>query len=143
MSKRIYRVNELVTDTNNLDLLEDINRYYLDDKDELPFKIYVAGGNNYGNGLEKYSKPHFHVIVYNINNIAKLRIDIPSLEEWAINKNLNVVESNIKDYGHIIDKIIKWFDITQTGSFGITNNLKNTISIWNMSNSDNKNVDKI
>ena len=65
------------------------------------------------------------------------------MEEWAINKNLNVVESNIKDYGHIIDKIIKWFDITQTGSFGITNNLKNTISIWNMSNSDNKNVDKI
>lgn len=143
MSKRIYRVDELVTSTDNLDLLENITRYYLDDKNELPFKIYVAGGDNYGNGLEKYSKPHFHVIVDGINTVEKLRINIPTLEEWNTNKNIEVVYSTVKDYNHIIDKIIKWFDITQKGSFGITNNLKNTITMWNISNARNKNVDQI
>lgn len=143
MSKRIYRVNELVTSTDNLDLLDNITRYYLDDKNELPFKIYVAGGDNYGNGLEKYSKPHFHVIVDGIHNVEKLRINIPTLEEWNNNKNIEVVYSTVKDYNHIIDKIIKWFDITQKGSFGITNNLKNTITMWNISNAGNKYVDQI
>lgn len=142
MSKRIYRVNELVTNTDNLDLLADVNRYYLDDRDELPFKVYVAGGDNYGHGLEKYSKPHFHIII-NGENVNKLRINIPTLDEWKINKNLKVVDNTFDDYEHIINKMIKWFDITHNGSFGMTNNLENTIAVWNMSNSENKNVDLI
>jgi hypothetical protein len=69
MANRIYRVNELVTETDNLDLLDDVTRAYISKKDELPFKVYVAGGENYGKGLESYSKPHFHVIIEDDNKI--------------------------------------------------------------------------
>lgn len=143
MSGRIYRVNELVTDTDNLDLIGDISRYYVATKTELPFKLYVAGSENYGNGLEKYKKPHFHVIIEDGSNIEKMRINIPTIKEWSDNKKLEVVFSTISDYGDILDKISKWLDIKVKTTLGETNKLRDLIFTWNNANEENKNVDFI
>ena len=143
MSRKIFRINEFVTNDNNLDLDKDVNRYYVGDDSIFDFKMYVAGGVSYGNGLKKYKKPHFHIIIDKNFNFDKICIYIPTKEEWIVDKRLVVVESTIGDYDDILIKITTWIDIEHIGSFGVSTNLDVLISMWNLSNQGNKNVDII
>jgi len=134
MSKRIYRVNELVTDTNNLDLLEDVSRAYIADK-SFQYKVYVAGGDNYGKGIESYSKPHFHIIIEN-NSIEKFRILIPG-NDWDSNKKLEILDNTTKDHSKVLDIIAKWLDEDWQNRNHLTN-LNKIKQQWNFLNENNK-----
>ena len=136
MNDRIYRVNELVTETDNLDLLDDVTRAYIAKKDELPFKVYVAGGDNYGKGLESYSKPHFHVIIENGSNVEKFKVLIP--DDFS-DKKLTII-GNFSDK-KVIDTLIDWLD----KDWQMRNHCSNLDKIkkqWSFLNSDNKYVIK-
>ena len=142
MSERIYRVNELVSHSDNLDLLEDVARAYVAKRDELPFKVYVAGCDNYGNGLKKYKKPHFHVIIEGENILDKIRIYIPTRNEWLSNKKLIICDFCLKNYDDVLEILSKWLD-TDWQNRGIRSNLENITFTWNELNDENHGVDKI
>lgn len=139
---RIYRVEELVTNINNLDLLEDVNRGYVAFKDELPFLLYVAGCDDYGKGLEKYKRPHFHIHQTVGFLINKIIIYIPTLEEWKINKKFDIFGNVNKKFEDITKILTEWFDKDWQNRNYCTNHEK-IIKIWNNYNYYNKNVDKM
>jgi len=124
----------LVTDTNNLDLLEDVSRAYIADK-SFPYKVYVAGGDNYGKGIESYSKPHFHIIIEN-NSIEKFRILIPG-NDWDSNKKLEILDNTTKDHSKVLDIIAKWLDdknttITNYRNLDIVRHEWNALNMYNV-----------
>ena len=137
-NNKVFKINELVTIDNNLDLLDNVDRCYIDTKNVLGFDVYVAGGDDYGNGLEKYSKPHFHVILRKDNDVFKYRFEIPSNDEFI----LKVIDSGLNGFKYIKDvenKLNKWL-VLPSDYTPYNTNLKEIKIFWNHLNKYNKNL---
>lgn len=143
--KKIMKISEYVKDIQNGLILEMAR---INDKTVFNYDVFVYGGNSYGTGRNEHVEPHFH-FSDNIKNpqIFSISILIPTLKEWAQNKDLYICESQNGNYtwpGLKKEKkeLILWLDemnfIDKTKT-----NLETIITQWNILNIDNKNVKKI
>jgi len=110
--------------------MESINTYKMSIGDDLPFDIYISGGEGY-----KIAIPNF-TLKYNDIEIS---IIIPNISEWKKNKILNITSYNSTKKNDIDDiniKVIEWLDSKFPLYEDITN-IENLRIQWNVLNSDN------
>lgn len=129
MGNNIKKFNELKYHSVN-NHIDDINTYKMSIGDDIPFEIYISGGEGY-----KISIPNF-TLKYNDIEIS---IIIPNISEWKKNKILNIAPYNSTKKNDIDDiniKVIEWLDARFPLYEDITN-IENLRIQWNVLNSDN------
>ena len=117
-------------------------------KDEIPYDVYVNGGDSYGTGRNEHGKPHFH-FADNMKNYSKFKLSvlIPTIEEWKNNKTLIISpkdssQSNWNGLNKEKNILIDW--MSKNNSRNPRNsNLFVIINFWNTLNSNNNNVKQV
>jgi len=107
---------------------------------EIPYNVYVYGGNSYGKGRNEHGEPHFYV--YNKSKKLQVIFKIPSTNQWKNKKELIIIENNFKNVKTVENIIIDWLDDNNEEQIKLTN-LELIRYLWNTLNKENKNVYQI
>jgi hypothetical protein len=100
--------------------------------------IIIYGGDKYSKGKKEHDPPHFHV---KYDNNKEFIIDIPTVDEWENNKNLNC-KGDIDN--NVLDNILEWIEL-ENNEFEILN-IEYLRYRWNSENEFNDQtttIDKI
>ena len=138
---KVFKINELVTNDNNLDLKDNVDRCYIDTKGILGFDVYVAGGDLYGEGVEKYKTPHFHVIYRLGDDVFKYMIEIPNKDNMVI-KFIDYGLNGLLYIDMIKNKLIKWLNDKSDYS-DVNTNLNEIQIFWNHLNNENETLKQL
>jgi len=143
--KHIKKINELKLGIITHDPVLEMAR--INDIKEIPYDIFVYGGDSYGSGKNEHGDPHFHFADKIRGGDWHFSILIPTVEEWNQSKELYISETSNGDYnwtGLRKEKkmIIEWLD-KPNKDFELYSNLEVIRSEWNILNTDNKNVSQI
>jgi hypothetical protein len=145
MKKRIHtKINEYLNSHDDVDMIVEMARI---NGNELPYLVYVYGGNSYGKGRNEHGEPHFHFMDKMNGGKFKLSILIPSKLNWSSSKDLIILpdDSTQIDWSGLKKEkrmLIEWMDLKNTDEPDLTNYQAIRFS-WNSSNKDNKNVRQI
>jgi hypothetical protein len=141
----LKRINELKVEIITHDPVLEMAR--INDPKELPYDVFVYGGDSYGTGRNEHGNPHFHFADKIKDGEFHFSVLIPTVEEWKQNKELYISETSNGDYNWSGLKkqkklLIEWLD--KTNKFDIDKtNLEFIRLQWNVLNVDNKNVSQI
>jgi hypothetical protein len=141
----LKRINELKVGIITHDPVLEMAR--INDPKELPYDVFVYGGDSYGTGRNEHGDPHFHFADKIKGGKFHFSVLIPTVEEWKQNKELYISETSNGDYNWSELKkqkklLIEWLD--KTNKFDIDKtNLEFIRLQWNVLNVDNKNVSQI
>ena len=141
----LKRINELKVGIITHDPVLEMAR--INDPKELPYDVFVYGGDSYGTGRNEHDDPHFHFADKIKGGKFHFLVLIPTVEEWKQNKELYISETSNGDYNWSELKkqkklLIEWLD--KTNKFDIDKtNLEFIRLQWNVLNVDNKNVSQI
>jgi hypothetical protein len=141
----LNRINELKVGIITHDPVLEMAR--INDPKELPYDVFVYGGDSYGTGRNEHGNPHFHFADKIKDGEFHFSVLIPTVEEWKQNKELYISETSNGDYNWSGLKkqkklLIEWLD--KTNKFDIDKtNLEFIRLQWNVLNVDNKNVSQI
>ena len=143
--KHIKKINELKLGIITHDPVLEMAR--INDIKEIPYDIFVYGGDSYGSGRNEHGDPHFHFADKIREGDWHFSILIPTVEEWNQSKELYISETSNGDYnwtGLRKEKkmIIEWLD-KPNKDFELYSNLEVIRREWNILNTDNKNVSQI
>jgi hypothetical protein len=140
MTKLYTKINEYLN--HNSDLIVEMARI---NGEELPYLVYVYGGNSYGSRNE-HGEPHFHYMDKMNDGKFKLSIKIPSKLEWNYIKDLIILPDSSQNNWNKLKKekkmLIEWLDIKNNDVPELTN-FQFIIVQWNVLNKENKNVRQI
>jgi len=144
---KVLKFDELNEYKNNQikdDLIVEMARI---NGNELPYLVYVYGGNSYGAGRKEHGEPHFHFMDKINDGKFKLSILIPNQKELDLINDLIIIEedsSQINWNGLKKEKqtLLEWLNKMNIDVPTITN-LKMIITQWNILNRENKNVKQI
>lgn len=142
----IKRINELV----NAGIIKHDSIFEMariNDLKELPYDVFVYGGDSYGSGRNEHGEPHFHFADKIKGGDWQFSIFIPTVDEWNQNKDLYIYETSNGDYswnGFKKEKklLIEWLDKSNK-DLDLYKNIEIIRQQWNILNSDNKNVSQI
>jgi len=143
--RHLKRINELKVGIITHDTVLEMAR--INDPKELPYDVFVYGGDSYGTGRNEHDDPHFHFADKIKGGKFHFSVLIPTVEEWKQNKELYISETSNGDYNWSELKkqkklLIEWLD--KTNKFDIDKtNLEFIRLQWNVLNVDNKNVSQI
>ncbi len=141
----LKRINELKVGIITHDPVLEMAR--INDPKELPYDVFVYGGDSYGTGRNEHGNPHFHFADKIKGGEFHFLVLIPTVEECKQNKELYISETSNGDYNWSELKkqkklLIEWLD--KTNKFDIDKtNLEFIRLQWNVLNVDNKNVSQI
>lgn len=141
----LKRINELKVGIITHDPVLEMAR--INDPKELPYDVFVYGGDSYGTGRNEHGDTHFHFADKIKGGKFHFSVLIPTVEEWKQNKELYISETSNGDYNWSELKkqkklLIEWLD--KTNKFDIDKtNLEFIRLQWNVLNVDNKNVSQI
>ena len=143
--KHIKKINELKLGIITHDPVLEMAR--INDIKEIPYDIFVYGGDSYGSGRNEHGDPNFHFADKIRGGDWHFSILIPTVEEWNQSKELYISETSNGDYnwtGLRKEKkmIIEWLD-KPNKDFELYSNLEVIRREWNILNTDNKNVSQI
>jgi len=119
----------------------------VNDPNDIPYDIYIYGGDSYGSGRNEHGEPHFHFADKIKGGDWQFSILIPTVEEWSQRKDLYIYETSNGDYnwtGFRKEKkmLIDWLD--KPNKFDTDkSNLEFIRMQWNFLNINNKNVSQI
>jgi hypothetical protein len=143
--KYIKKVNELRTGI----ILHDpiLEMAQVNDPKDIPYDIYIYGGDSYGSGRNEHGYPHFHFADKIKGGDWQFSVFIPTVGEWKQNKELYIYEASNGDYtwnGFRKQKkmLIGWLDKPNKFDSG-KSNLEFIRMQWNFLNTNNKNVSQI
>jgi hypothetical protein len=141
----IKKINELKTGIILHDPILEMAR--INDPNQLPFDVFVYGGDSYGSGRNEHGDPHFHFADKIKGGNWQFSVLIPTVEQWAQSKELYISETSNGDYnwkGLRKEKkmLTDWLD-KPNKDFELYSNIEVIRREWNLLNSDNKNVSQI
>lgn len=119
----------------------------VNDPKDIPYDIYIYGGDSYGSGRNEHGDPHFHFADKIKGGDWHFSVLIPTINQWNQRKELYISETSNSDYNWTGLKkqkrmLIQWLDKPNK----ILNSLSNLEFIrmqWNFLNTNNKNVSQI
>lgn len=143
--KHIKTNEEFINYPSNDDQI--IEMATISDLSDIPYVIFVNGGNSYGSGRNEHGDPHFHFTDNIKGGKWQFSVLIPTVEEWKQSKELYISESSTGKFtwnGLKKEKklLIEWLNSKNK-------NLKKYTNIevirfeWNTLNKDNKNVKQL
>lgn len=142
----IKRINELV----NAGIIKHDSIFEMariNDLKELPYDVFVYGGDSYGSGRNEHGEPHFHFADKIKGGNWSFSVLIPTVDQWIQNKELYIYETSNGDYNWTGLKkekkmLIEWLD-KPNKDLNLYTNIEIIRQQWNILNSDNKNVSQI
>ena len=119
----------------------------VNDPKDIPYDVYIYGGDSYGSGRNEHGDPHFHFADKIKGGDWHFSVLIPTINQWNQRKELYISETSNGDYNWTGLKkqkrmLIEWLDKPNK----ILNSLSNLEFIrmqWNFLNTNNKNVSQI
>jgi hypothetical protein len=143
--KHVKKINEFRSNLISHEPILEMAR--INDVNQFRYDVFVYGGDSYGSGRNEHGEPHFHFADKIKTGQWEFSILIPTVEEWKQNKELYIIESKNGDFtwsGYRKQKkqLIEWLDETNVRDTDKTN-LQSIRYLWNVLNSDNKNVKQI
>ena len=143
--KYIKKINELKVGIITHDPV--LEMAMINDPKELPFDVFVYGGDSYGSGRNEHGDPHFHFADKIKGGKWQFSVLIPTVEQWNQNKELYISETSNGDWnwtGLRKEKklLINWLD-KPNNNLNLYTNLEIIRQHWNILNTDNKNVSQI
>lgn len=119
----------------------------VNDPKDIPYDVYIYGGDSYGSGRNEHGDPHFHFADKIKGGDWHFSVLIPTIDQWNQRKELYISETSNGDYNWTGLKkqkrmLIEWLDKPNK----ILNSLSNLEFIrmqWNFLNTNNKNVSQI
>jgi hypothetical protein len=144
--KHIKKINELKIGIVLHEPVLEMAR--INDPKDFTYDVFVYGGDSYGSGRNEHGDPHFHFADKIKGGKWQFSVFIPTVEEWAQNKELYIYETSNGEYnwsGLKKEKklLIEWLDKPNKMVGGVLTNIEVIRQQWNMLNTDNKNVSQI